>query len=81
MVTVKLRFSCLGGPRNHYEGMVGYMVNPRGGFLSIGRSNFKYGICGEAWRVGLGLGPNDLVWIAVNIERLRDRKIPHGVGR
>ena len=36
------------------------MVNPRGGFLSIGPSNLRFGICSKAWRVGLGLGPSDL---------------------
>ena len=39
--------------------MVGYTVNPRGGFLSIGPSNIRFGIRGKAWRVGLGLGPSD----------------------
>ena len=30
--------------------------------------------------MGLDLGPNDLVGIVVMLERLGDRKIPHGVG-
>ena len=28
----------------------------------------------------LGLWPSDLVWIVVNLERLGDREIPHGLG-
>ena len=40
--------------------MAGYTVNPRGGFLSVGASNPGFGICGKAWRVGLGLGPSYL---------------------
>ena len=39
--------------------MAGYTVKPRGGFLSVGPSNPRFWICGKAWRVGLGLGPND----------------------
>jgi len=30
--------------------------------------------------VGLDLGPSEPMWIAVNPERLGDKKIPHGVG-
>jgi len=40
--------------------MAGYVVKPRGGFLSVGPSNPRFGICGRVWRVGLGLGPSDL---------------------
>ena len=40
--------------------MAVYMINPRGGLLSIGSSNPKFGICGKAWRVGLDLGSSDL---------------------
>lgn len=40
--------------------MTRYMVKPKGGLLSVGPSNIEFGICGKAWRVGLGLGPNDL---------------------
>jgi len=36
--------------------MVGYMVNPIGGLVSIGTSNPGFGIYHKAWRVGLGLG-------------------------
>ena len=36
-----------------------YTVNPRGGLHSVGPSNLRFGICGKACRVGLGLGPND----------------------
>ena len=37
-------------------------------------------MCGKASRVDLGSGPHDLVWIAAKLERLGDKKIPHGVG-
>ena len=40
--------------------MTGCTVKERGGSLSIGPSNPRFGICGKAWRVGLGLGPSDL---------------------
>ena len=40
--------------------MAGYMIKPKGGFLSIGPSNLGFGICDKSWRVGLGLGPSDL---------------------
>jgi len=36
------------------------MVKTRGGFLSVGPSNPRFGICAKAWRVGLSLGPSDL---------------------
>ena len=39
--------------------MEGYIVNPRCALLSVGPSNPSFGICGKAWRVGLGLGPRD----------------------
>jgi len=39
--------------------MVGYIIKPRGGFLSVGPSNPGFGICGKDWRVGLSLGPSD----------------------
>jgi len=39
--------------------MEGYTVKPRGHLLLVGPSNPEFGICGEAWRVGLGLGPSD----------------------
>ena len=35
------------------------MVKPRGGFLSNGPINTRFGICGKAWRVHLVLGPSD----------------------
>ena len=55
------------------------MVRPRGGCSPLGLVIPGW-ICGKAWRVGPGLGPSDIVWIAVKIERLGDKKIPHGVG-
>jgi len=39
--------------------MEGYTIKPRGGFISVGTSNPRFGICDKAWRVGLDLGPSD----------------------
>jgi len=49
--------------------MVGYTVKTRVGLLSVGPSNLRIGICGKAWRVGMGLGPSDSMWIAIKPER------------
>jgi len=51
---------CLGESKNPCWWMARYMVNPRGGFLSVWHSNPGIGICGKSWRVGLILWPSDL---------------------
>ena len=56
------------------------MVNPRGFLLSVGLSNPEFGICGKAWRGGLGLGPSDLSLDYSKACETSRRKIPHGVG-
>ena len=63
--------------------MMGYIVNPRGGFLSIGPSSPRMGCTIKLWRVGLSVGPSDpwiRQWIMVKPERLRGTQIHHGVG-
>lgn len=40
--------------------MTEYVVNPRGGFLSVGPGNLRFWICSKTIRVGLRLGPSDL---------------------
>ena len=39
--------------------MAGYVVKHKDGFLFVGPSNPRFGICGKAQGVGLGLGPSD----------------------
>jgi len=54
--------------------MVGYKVNTRGGFLSIGHNNLGFGISGKASRVGLSLGPSDSGLDCSKSEETRRRK-------
>ena len=35
------------------------MVKARGGLVSVGPKNPRFGICSKYWRVGLSLGPSD----------------------
>jgi len=60
--------------------MVGYTIKPRARLLFVGPGNARFGICGKAWRVGLGLGPSDSGLDCGKHERIRDKKITHDVG-
>jgi len=60
-----------------------YIVKPIGRFIIFGPSSLGIGCYGKAWRVCLGVGPNDPwigLWITVNPERIGGPQITHCVG-